>query len=78
MAVRVLPRPALLLLLPLIFFSSAAAGAVGDVPPGVRAALLDLYHSTGGARWAVGWNTSAPACAWYGVGCDGGGNVITM
>jgi len=38
-----------------------------------RQALMDLYASTNGASWRnnSNWNTSAPICTWYGVGCSG-------
>lgn len=38
-----------------------------------RFALTTFYYSTGGEQWRNndGWLTEAPACDWFGVGCDG-------
>lgn len=43
-----------------------------------RAALVDLYNSAGGPGWVNSANWNGPPgteCAWYGVLCDGLGNV---
>ena len=39
-----------------------------------RAALIDLYMSTGGPSWTMssGWMSGSHPCSWYGVGCLGG------
>ncbi len=36
--------------------------------------LFDLYSSTGGDGWLVGWNTSdvSNSCSWHGVTCING------
>lgn len=48
--------------------------AAGGVPAGDRAALMNLYTATGGARWrnASGWGSSADPCTWAGVECSAG------
>ncbi|HEY5668429.1 MAG TPA: hypothetical protein VIS10_00445, partial [Anaerolineales bacterium] len=52
-----------------------AFSAVGE-----RDTLMALYNSTNGDFWTnnTGWNTSAPHCGWYGVTCDGSGNVTQL
>ena len=46
-----------------------------------RDVLNVLYADTGGPVWwsnSSGWNTTAPTCSWYGVGCDAGGHVVSL
>ena len=54
------------------------SGVAGDVDPGDRAALLDLYHATGGPGWSdsSNWDTPADVCSWYGVACTGDGSRV--
>jgi hypothetical protein len=50
------------------------------VPAAERAALVDLYLSTGGDMWSnkgERWNTDAPVGTWGGVGCLDG-HVISL
>jgi Leucine-rich repeat (LRR) protein len=57
------------------FWQSASAA----IPASERAALIDLYNSTGGAGWTNGtnWNGAAGTeCTWYGVTCDAGGTTV--
>ena len=44
-----------------------------------RFALTTFYYSTGGEQWRNndGWLTEAPACDWFGVGCDGD-NIVEL
>jgi len=44
-----------------------------------RFALTAFYYSTGGEQWRNNdaWLTEAPACDWFGVGCDGD-NIIEL
>ena len=44
-----------------------------------RFALTAFYYSTGGEQWRNndGWLTEAPACDWFGVGCDGD-NIVEL
>lgn len=56
--------------------AAALAGGGGDAQ---RAALVELYVSTGGPGWAnrAGWlapNTSV--CTWHGVGCAAGASAV--
>ena len=49
-------------------------GAMGDVPPSERAALMALFSSTNGPSWRVStsWNVGDPCVnAWFQVGCSG-------
>jgi hypothetical protein len=58
------------------FFRTAAAG----ISPIERAALIDLYNSTGGPDWwdAVGWlGEPGTECTWSGVTCDDSGTRVT-
>ena len=55
-------------------------GLCSDRPPSLvaeRAALMDLYVATGGARWSSqqGWGTASDHCTWSGVQCYLGGYV---
>ncbi len=46
-----------------------------------REALIDLYNSTNGQNWTNKTNwLGAPGseCTWYGVGCDGNGQVVSL
>lgn len=45
-----------------------------------RDALMALYDATGGPSWTLrtGWDTAAPECSWYGVGCNGDGLVTSL
>ncbi len=50
------------------------------IPPVERAALVDLYHSTGGANWKNSTNWLGPVgteCSWYGITCDADENHVT-
>jgi Leucine Rich Repeat (LRR) protein len=44
----------------------------GQLSPIERQVLVELFASTGGARWTnhEGWSTSMPVCDWHGVVCD--------
>ena len=44
-----------------------------------RFALTTFYYSTGGEQWRNndGWLSEAPACDWFGVGCDGD-NIVEL
>ena len=64
---------------------TATPAAVAEVPPfvaqdsvaGDRAALVALYHATGGPNWALqkNWLSNAPLGEWYGVRTDKRGRV---
>ena len=43
-------------------------------------ALMDLYGATNGELWAnnAGWLSGSSYCGWYGVTCEGSGNVPTI
>ena len=45
-----------------------------------RAALVALYHATGGQGWRdnTNWLTDAPLGEWYGVSTDASGRVVTL
>ncbi len=38
-----------------------------------RGVLMNLFNSTGGARWtnSLHWGGATDVCGWYGVECDG-------
>jgi Leucine-rich repeat (LRR) protein len=60
----------------LLAFAPAAATAA--VPARERAALLDLYHQTGGDAWAdrSGWlGPKGSECSWHGVHCAADGSA---
>ena len=61
------------------FWFVASAAVPGTPLSGERAALLELYESTGGPGWLdnAGWNSSASVCDWYGVSCDSTGTSLT-
>ena len=42
--------------------------------------LVDLYNRAGGANWTnkTGWLTGCTPCSWYGVTCDGNGQVMGL
>jgi len=57
------------------FFRTVAAG----ISSAERAALIDLYNSTGGPGWwdTVGWlGEPGTECSWTGVTCDDGGTQV--
>ena len=45
-----------------------------------RAALIEFYNATGGARWNNNrnWNSDAPLSAWFGVSADTNGRVTVL
>ena len=47
---------------------------------GDRAALVALYHATGGPNWAnnSGWLTGAPLDEWHGINTDSNGRVLRI
>ena len=54
--------------------------SVPGSPEGDRAALVALYHATGGPNWAEksGWLTGAPLDEWRGVDTDSNGRVLRI
>ncbi len=64
------------------------AAPVQAAPPSASAAetasLLTIYNNLDGINWAdnTNWNNGGDPCAagavWYGVDCDGAGNVVTI
>ena len=67
----------LLLLLALATVATTAS-AIDDA--GDRAALLDLFASTGGSQWilAENWTSSESFCTWFGVECSCAGAVCRV
>jgi PKD repeat protein/Leucine-rich repeat (LRR) protein len=56
-----------------LFVLTVAGTASAQVPATERAALIDLYNSTGGAAWSnsSGWlGVVGTECSWYGVSCS--------
>ena len=54
--------------------------AQAGIPAAERAALIEMYNSTGGANWTTSTNWLGAAgteCSWYGVTCDAEGNYVT-
>ena len=45
-----------------------------------RTALMDFYGDTHGEDWLQGtdWGSDSDYCSWYGIGCDGLGNVTSL
>jgi len=43
-----------------------------SIPEGERAALVQIFYSTGGPGWEEidGWDTASSPCEWFGVTCD--------
>ena len=78
-----------LFIMELPFCSSSDDAPTAPVPPkpegtpsagsveGDRAALVALYHATGGPNWtnSDNWLTDAPLNQWYGIQADLGGRV---
>ena len=64
--------------------AAAPAAATATPPPDSvaadRAALVALYHATGGDDWhdRTNWLTGAPLGAWWGVTTDGDGRVTEL
>ncbi len=64
----------------LLIAGYAPGNARADISPHERAALTDIYISTGGEDWIVstGWNGSpGTECGWHGVTCDSRGEHVT-
>src|SRR5690606_8968170 len=38
-----------------------------EIPKKEKEALMDLYHSTGGAHWDITWDTQRPVQEWHGI-----------
>ncbi len=57
--------------------SAAAAGAIHSQD---RAALMDLWHSAGGANWTSGlnWGSNEPLASWHGVEADSDARVTAL
>ncbi len=67
-----------------LVMSVGVPGVLGAASAAQRSSLVDLYMATGGtSNWTtnVGWLSGDPCslglAAWYGVGCDLSGTVIT-
>ncbi|CUI14209.1 GP46-like surface antigen, putative [Bodo saltans] len=69
------------LLLWIAFVAFIAQEVFSATPEAQRAALLELYNSTGGANWVgcgADWgSTTVPPCSWFGITCDGA-NVVGL
>eukprot|EP00943_MAST-04B_sp_MAST-4B-sp1_P002472 g2472.t1 len=49
-------------------------------PVAEKAALFDLWRSTGGSHWSNKWDLRTDPCndGWYGIFCDEKGHIITI
>jgi len=56
-----------------LFYGSTSC----DPPANERAILSELFQDCGGPNWLRRdfWDTDAPYCSWFGVGCDDSGQV---
>ena len=66
---------------PMLVLSSACdSDPVEPDPVDERAVMETIYRKMNGDGWyrRDNWNTDAPLDAWYGVGTDAGGNVISL
>lgn len=55
------------LLFTLLFLLPGILGFAQQLDPVERAALIDLYNSTGGPNWTTPWDTTQPVETWTGI-----------